>query len=103
MKVEQLIAELQKLPAGTEVVIFDGRKNLFHEDGDGSSVGFYNDFYLFQDETIIHRDGVTPLAALSFENEDYNDGCLVHPLYLEALESIREMSAYPNSTDTFGS
>jgi len=91
MKVEQLIAELQKLPAGTEVVIFDGRKNLSHEDADGSSAGFYGEFYLFQDETIEHIDGVTPIAALSFENEDYEDGKLVHPLYLEALQQIRDL------------
>ena len=39
MKKEKLIEELSKLPDGLEVYLFDWRKNLADDLGDGSNAG----------------------------------------------------------------
>lgn len=92
MKVEQLIAELQKLPAGTEVVIFDGRKNISHRADDESSAGLYENFVVEFDEGIVSKtDSEARFATLLFVNEDYDkDGHLIHHIYEHALNSLGE-------------
>lgn len=51
MKKEELIEKLQKLPDNIEVCVFDWRKNVNDDCGDGSGVGIYPNF-------IIERLGI---------------------------------------------
>ena len=79
MKKEDLIKKIQEeIPDGSDVVIFDHRKNLNDDIGDGSSAGIYPDFEIhhFTEQEI--EDGCIPYSALIFDNEDYNDnGALI--------------------------
>jgi hypothetical protein len=73
MKKEKLIEELQKFPNGIEVCLYDWRKNLCYESGDGSGAGIYPKFEV---EKLGKKDiveGCKPFVTLSFENDDYND------------------------------
>lgn len=87
MKKEKLIKELQKLPDGVEVCVFDWRKNLGDDSGDGSSAGLYPEFdvefhQLEGDEAKWYKEEhgkkYKPFISLGFGNDDYdNDGkCL---------------------------
>lgn len=82
MKKEKLIEELQKLPDGVEVVVFDWRKNLSEDSGDGSSAGIYPEFdvelhKLEGDEAEFYKEqhdkDFVPFASLSFASDDYDD------------------------------
>lgn len=82
MKKEKLIEQLQKLPGGIEVCIYDWRKNFGDDDGDGSGTGVYDKFdiaivSLEPDEAEYfadrHEREFVPWAAMGFNNEDYND------------------------------
>lgn len=82
MKVEKLIEELQKLPKGTNVAIYDWRRNLHEDSGDGSHAGIYPEFdvslqKLEGDEAAYYKErhdkDFKPWISISFENEDYND------------------------------
>jgi len=72
---EKLIAELQNLPEGTEVCLFDYRKNFFNDsgDGEGSSSGIYKQFEIsyLEKEDIV--EGTKPFAVMSFDNDDYDE------------------------------
>jgi hypothetical protein len=77
MKREQLIEELQKLPEGIEVCVFDWRMNLHDDSGDGSSAGIYSDFNIavYGEDEIV--EDTIPFATLEINNDDYNnDGTL---------------------------
>lgn len=86
MKIRQLIEELTLIEAkhpGINVSVFDWRKNLGGDYGDGSYEGIYSEFNV----GVIKLDGeehefykeqnddkeFTPWVALEFVNEDYND------------------------------
>jgi hypothetical protein len=74
MKKEELIKKIQEtVPDGAEVVIFDHRKNLNDDIGDGSSAGIYQDFEVehYTEESI--KDGCIPFSALVFDNEEFED------------------------------
>ncbi len=71
MKKEELIKQLQALPDGVEVVIFDHRKNLDQDSGDGSSAGIYKDFQISHHTPEEIADGCIPFASMAFDNEDY--------------------------------
>lgn len=74
MKKEDLIKKINEtIPDGAEVVIFDHRKNMNDDNGDGSSVGIYKEFEVahFTDEEI--SDGCIPFSALIFNNEEFED------------------------------
>jgi hypothetical protein len=82
MKKEKLIEQLQMLPDGVEVILFDWRKNLSEDSGDGSSAGIYPEFdvelhQLEPDEAEFykeqHDEDFKPFAALGFGNDDYDD------------------------------
>lgn len=85
MIVEQLIEELQKMPPGTNVCIFDWRKSLANDPGDGTSgngEGIYSDFYiemmeLGPDEAEFHKEindtEYVAWLAIGFENDDYTE------------------------------
>lgn len=70
---EKLIEELSKLPAGTEVCIFDFKRNIADDCGEGSAVGIYKDFDV---EMITEKEiptGVKPFGVLSFNNDEFDD------------------------------
>lgn len=73
MKKEELIEKLQKLPEGIEICVFDWRKNLNDDCGDGSSVGVYPEFEI----ELISKDSIPkgnkPWVAFNIENDDYNE------------------------------
>lgn len=85
MEIEKLIeklTELQKTHPKINVNVFDWRKNLGDDIGDGSSEGVYGDFEIsvfklegeeaeFYKEQ--HGEEFVAWVALSFDNEDYND------------------------------
>lgn len=82
MTVKNLIKELEKMPQDVNVNIFDWRKNLHDDWGDGSSEGIYSNFdihyhELSKDEAKYYKDihGVdfTPWVGIEFENSDYDD------------------------------
>ena len=74
MKKEELIKQIQeKVPDGAEVVIFDHRKNLSDDWGDGSSSGIYKNFEVHNHSKEEIADGAIPLASLIFNNDDYNE------------------------------
>lgn len=70
MKVEQVIAELQKFKKGTDVCIFDYRKNCHHSDADdeGSGIGIQSDFNI----DFVSENVNKPFIAISYENCDYD-------------------------------
>ena len=72
MKKEDLIKKIQEVvPDGAEVVIFDHRKNLNEDSGEGSSAGIYKDFDVEHHTQEEIKDGCIPFSALTFDNEDY--------------------------------
>lgn len=82
MRVKDLIKELEKMPQEANVNLFDWRKNLSDDIGDGSSEGVYSRFdihyeELSEDEMEYYKDvndrEYIPWVAISFENDDYND------------------------------
>lgn len=82
MLVEKLIKELKKLPKGTDVCLYDWRKNLNNDVGDGSSAGIHPEFdielqKLEGDELNYyeerHERKFVPWIAITFDNDDYND------------------------------
>lgn len=74
MRKEELIKQIQEqIPDGTEVVIFDHRKNLADDIGDGSSAGIYKDFDVYHYTQKEVADGSVPFAVLAFNNEDYEE------------------------------
>ena len=81
MKVSELIKKLQEFPQELEVKIFDWRKNLNEDWGDGSSAGIYDievsmDNYT-EDEKEYYKERYDnefiPWVQLSFESDDYSD------------------------------
>jgi hypothetical protein len=69
---EDLIKKIQEtVPEGAEVVLFDHRKNLDDDIGDGSSEGIYKDFEIVCYTPQEIKDGCIPFSAIIFENEDY--------------------------------
>lgn len=81
MKVSDLIKKLQEFPQDLEVKIFDWRKNLNGDWGDGSSAGIYDievsmDNYT-EDEKEYYKERYDnefiPWVQLSFESDDYSD------------------------------
>lgn len=82
MLVEELIQKLQSFPAGTKVCVYDYRKNLGDDIGDGSSAGIYSDFdvelhKLEPDELEYYKEqndkNWVNWIAIAFANEDYDD------------------------------
>jgi len=72
MTKEELIKQIQEnVPDKAEIVIFDHRKNLEHDDGDGSGAGIYKDFSVVHFKGKQIKKGSTPFSALLFNNEDY--------------------------------
>jgi hypothetical protein len=71
MKVEKLIKELQKLPAGIEVCIGDYKKNVHHADGEpeGCGEGIYKDFNVDLMEKEEIPKGSKPWASLTFDSK----------------------------------
>ncbi|AZA60790.1 hypothetical protein [Chryseobacterium indoltheticum] len=81
MKKLDLIKKLETIDGNPEVKIFDWRKNLSEDSGNGSSAGVYElevaievlsddekDYY----KEMNDRDYI-PWIQLSFESEDYSD------------------------------
>jgi hypothetical protein len=87
MLIENLIEQLQKLPKGTNVCLYDHRKNMGDDSGDGSSAGIYPEFEislmdLEPDEIEFlkeqHDRDFVPWVAIAFDNDDYDeDGRLI--------------------------
>lgn len=73
MKKEKLIQELQKLPDGVEICVFDVRKNIDHDLGDGSSEGIYPHYEISMMDEEGVQEGTEPFAVLTIENDDYPD------------------------------
>ena len=84
MKKEDFIKMLQdKLPDGIEVCLFDHRKNMHDDSGDGSSEGVYPEFEAEvitlggPDEEAHYKEqngkDFVPWAAITFDNDDYED------------------------------
>jgi hypothetical protein len=82
MKKEKLIEELEKLPDGIEVCIFDYRKNLANDIGDGSSEGVYSDFEISVESLEgeeaewyreQHNEEFIPWASLCFDNFEFEE------------------------------
>ena len=69
MKVQDLIAELQKFPTDTEVCVVDWRKNIHHADDEPQGHGIEPKFKV----EFVNEDVNIPFVALSFENDDYKD------------------------------
>ena len=77
MKKEKLIEELQKLPNGIEICVFDWRKNLNNDCGEGSGIGIYPDFKIELMDKSQVKKGSKIFATLNIKNDDYNeDGSL---------------------------
>ena len=79
MRVSDLIKKLQEFPQDLEVKIFDWRKNLNEDWGDGSSAGIYDievsmDNYT-EDEKEYYKERYDkefiPWVQLSFESDEY--------------------------------
>jgi|ERR1700761_216878 len=106
MTKREIINQLEALPVSddTQVVIFDWRKNLGNDDGEGSREGWYEkldidliNHNLSDDEKIDHFEitGFEPevFITISFENNDYNDyGSLVE----EIIESANSQAKIPD-------
>jgi hypothetical protein len=72
MKKEDLIKQLEQLPAGIEVCIMDWRKNLHHANDEPNTESIEPDFNLARAEEGSPR----PFIALEFKNDDYLDSGL---------------------------
>ena len=81
MKVSELIKKLQEFPQELEVRIFDWRKNLSEDLGDGSYAGIY-DIDVSMDELTqdekecykeFHNKEFIPFVQLTFESDDYSE------------------------------
>jgi hypothetical protein len=81
MKNSDLIKALQQYPDDMEVTIFDHKKNLMDDCGDGSSEGVYSNFEvgllnddLSEDELAFHKErtdeDLKVFIVLSFDNPD---------------------------------
>lgn len=72
MKKSELIQKLKEIPGDPEVCIFDYRKNLAHDDGDGASAGIYPDIHV---ELISNEDDpeFVPWIGMEFKNEELED------------------------------
>jgi hypothetical protein len=74
MKKEELLKKINEIiPDNAEVVIFDHRKNLNDDCGDGSSAGIYKDFDVENYTPEEIEDGCIPFSALIFNNDDYDE------------------------------
>lgn len=74
MKKEELIKQIQeKVPNGAEVVVFDWRKNLSEDWGEGSSAGIYKEFDVEVHTAEEIKDGCIPFASITFNSDDYTD------------------------------
>lgn len=87
MVIETLIKTLTDIQAkhpGINVAVFDYKKNIGDDCGDGSHAGIYSNFepavmdITEPDEVEYYREqhdgnNYTPWVALSFENEDYDE------------------------------
>lgn len=81
MTVGELITELNKYPQDTKVFVFDWRKNLGDDCGDGSSAGIYQlnlDYENLDKEEVdylkeTYDEDFKPWLGISFENSDYTD------------------------------
>lgn len=75
MKKEKLIEELQKLPDGIEVCVFDWRKNLNADygDGEGCSAGIYPNFDIEVQQKNTIPEKTKPFATLNILNDDYDN------------------------------
>lgn len=79
MLVETIIEQLQKMPTGTEVCLYDWRMNISDDIGDGSSIGIYSNFEIslqtLEAEFYNNKEdrSLVPWVAISFKNNDYND------------------------------
>jgi hypothetical protein len=71
MKVEKLIKKLQSLPKGIEVCLYDWRRNLNRDCGEGSGEGIYPKFEIAVMSEDEIADDTKPFAVISFENRDY--------------------------------
>lgn len=71
MKKEKLIEELQKLPDGIEICLFDWRQNIFNHSGElddpSNGIGIHDEFKVEHVKENVSK----PFAVLSFENSDY--------------------------------
>ena len=68
MLVEDLILNLSKYPKGTDVVILDWRKNLYHPNDDTEASGIIPNFFV----SYLEEDVEVPYIGLVFINEDYS-------------------------------
>lgn len=82
MTVNELIEKLKAFPGDIPVNIYDWKKNMGDDIGDGSSAGIYPDFEvsemnLSDDEKEFIKESqdrdFKPWVAISFENSDYDD------------------------------
>jgi len=74
MNVSDLIAELSKLPQDTKVYVFDWRKNISEDSGDGSSAGIYSEFEVsLIPLSELTEESKEPIVVVSFSNDDYNE------------------------------
>mgnify|MGYP003484590225 CR=1 FL=1 len=85
MKVSELIKKLQEFPKDMDVQIFDWKKNLSEDFGEGSSAGIYElkvEGYDLSDLEIlkeVHGRTFKPFVQLTFNSEDYdNEGGRFH-------------------------
>src|SRR5690606_16949330 len=82
MKNKDLIEILKGLDPEKDVCIFDWRKNLGSDLGDGSSEGIYRDIKIIEMDEIQIQNSSKPWIAITFENEDYEkDGSFIDPYY----------------------
>lgn len=83
MKKEELIKQLQELPEGTDICIYDYRKNLFNQSDEPNGIGIESDFSIEYHDKNVN----TPFATITFENDDYNsDGT---PNYGSSIMNIK--------------
>ncbi len=82
MTVKDLIKQLEKMPQDVNVNIFDWRKNLANDWGNGSSEGIYTEFEinyenLTEDELEYYEQSndrkFVPWVSITFHSDDYSD------------------------------
>lgn len=81
MKVSELIKKLQEFPKDMDVRIFDWKKNLSEDCGEGSSSGIYElkvEKYDLSDLDLMtlkeaHGRTFKPFVQLTFDSEDYDN------------------------------
>jgi hypothetical protein len=69
MTVKQLIEKLQELPQEKQVCIFDHKNNLSGDWGEGSSIGIYTEFNVYEMPQDSVPDGRETWVALEFDND----------------------------------